>query len=137
MNTVNLDIKYYWQIEENKLHTAAGYSAWSSGNTANLDGIGKVLTIQQQTDGTYTFSFADGADTRYLALNATAGNNYFAYYRGTTQVYKLTLIIEGGGSSSSISTIDVAPETTKILHNGQILIFRGDKTYTVTGQEVK
>ena len=26
---------------------------------------------------------------------------------------------------------------TKILHNGQILILRGDKTYTVTGQEVK
>ena len=26
---------------------------------------------------------------------------------------------------------------TKILHDGQILILRGDKTYTVTGQEVK
>ena len=28
-------------------------------------------------------------------------------------------------------------ESTKILLNGQILILRGDKTYTVTGQEVK
>ena len=26
---------------------------------------------------------------------------------------------------------------TKLLHNGQILILRGDKTYTLTGQEVK
>ena len=28
-------------------------------------------------------------------------------------------------------------ETTKLLRDGQILILRGDKTYTVTGQEVK
>ena len=27
--------------------------------------------------------------------------------------------------------------TSKLLRNGQILILRGDKTYTVTGQEVK
>ena len=26
---------------------------------------------------------------------------------------------------------------TKVLRNGQIFILRGDKTYTVTGQEVK
>ena len=27
--------------------------------------------------------------------------------------------------------------STKILHNGQILILRGEKTYTLQGQEVK
>ena len=29
------------------------------------------------------------------------------------------------------------PQVSKLLRDGQILILRGDKTYTVTGQEVK
>ena len=141
VNTSNLDSKYYWQIEENKLHTAAGYSTWTSGNTANLDETGIDLTIEQQTDGTYTFSFADGTNTRYLSLNKTAGNNYFAYYSGTNQIYKLTLIKEGeSGTATAIEEVDVRQETqlaTKVLRDGQIFILRGDKTFTVMGQEVK
>ena len=37
---------------------------------------------------------------------------------------------------NQIST-DPLTATRKLLRNGQILILRGDKTYTVTGQEVK
>ena len=136
--TTNLDDKYYWEIEENKLKTGTQYSTWVSGNTANLDDTGKELTIQQQTDGTYTFSFADGTDTRYLALNATAGNNYFAYYKGTNQIYRLTLVKEGeNGSTVGVENLVEQPIVTKILRNGQILILRGDKSYTLTGQEVR
>ena len=36
-----------------------------------------------------------------------------------------------------IPTTPIAPCANKILHNGQIYIIRGDKTYTVTGQEIK
>lgn len=141
VNTSNLESKYYWQIEENKLHTAAGYSAWTSGNTALLDETGKELNIEKQTDGTYTFSFADGTNTRYLALNKTVGNNYFAYYSGTNQIYKLTLVKEGErGTTTAIEEIASQQETqsaTKILRNGQIYILRGEKVYTLQGQEVK
>ena len=37
------------------------------------------------------------------------------------------------------STPVLAPtsDTQKLLHNGQLLILRDDKTYTVMGQEVK
>lgn len=137
VTTTNLEDKYYWEIEENKLKTGTQYSTWNSGNTANLDATGKELTIQQ-ADGTYTFSFADGADTRYLALNATAGNDYFAYYKGTNQIYRLTLVKEGEyGSTVGVENIVEQPSATKVLMNGQILILRGDKTYTLTGQEVK
>ena len=139
VNTSNLDSKYYWQIEDTKLHTEAGYSTWTSGNTANLDNTGKDLTIVHQANGTYTFSFADGTDTRYLALNATAGNNYFAYYKGINQIYQLTLIKEGEhGSTVDLEEIPSnEPTATKILRDGQIYILRGDKIYTVQGQEVK
>lgn len=140
VNTSNLDSKYYWQLEENKLHTAAGYSTWVSGNTANFDETGKDLTITKQSDGTYTFSFADGTNTRYLSLNKTDGNNYFAYYSGTGQIYKLTLVKEGeSGTTTGIEEMHLAEpqNATKIIRNGQILIIRGDKIYTVQGQEVK
>lgn len=135
----NLADKFYWEIDGNKLKTAAGYSTWTSGNSANLDATGKDLTIQQQTDGTYTFSFIEGDNTRYLALNKTVGNDYFAYYNGTNQIYKLTLVKEGyRGTTTSIE--GVSPEevkASKILRDGQIFILRGDKTYTLQGQEVK
>ena len=36
-----------------------------------------------------------------------------------------------------IDEIDASTNATKILHNGQILILRGEKVYTITGQEVK
>lgn len=36
-----------------------------------------------------------------------------------------------------IGNINVGVKTQKILHNGQILILRGDKTYTLQGQEVR
>ena len=35
------------------------------------------------------------------------------------------------------TTSDQPLTTNKVLHNGQLLILRGDKTYTVTGQEVR
>ena len=34
------------------------------------------------------------------------------------------------------AVIDVQPAATKILHNGEILIRRGDKIYTLTGKQV-
>ena len=135
----NLADKFYWEIEGNKLKTAAGYSTWTSGNSANLDATGKELTIQQQTDGTYTFSFVEGDNTRYLALNKTAGNDYFAYYIGTNQIYKLMLVKEGAnGTTTAIENIlPVEQSATKILRDGQIFILRGEKVYTLQGQEVK
>ena len=139
--TANLADNYYWEIEDNKLKTAAGYSTWSSGNSANLDATGKDLTIQQQADGTYTFSFADGSDTRYLSLNKTAGNDYFAYYKGTAQVYKLTLVKEGTTTPTSIENTGEDPlhnnPISKVIVNGQLFILRDGKTYTIQGQEVK
>ena len=135
-----LDDKFYWEIEGNKLKTAAGYSTWTSGNTANLNSTGKELTIQKQSNGKYTFSFADGSNTRYLALNKTAGNDYFAYYSGTNQIYQLTLIKEGeSGSATAIEDVQYTePQSaTKVLIDGQLYILRGEHVYDIQGRLVK
>ena len=34
-------------------------------------------------------------------------------------------------------TNDQSPMTNKVIHNGQILILRGDKVYTIIGQEIR
>ena len=68
---------------------------------------------------------------------------------GTTYNYSITAKNEGGtiintqsGSFTTkapqgIDDVEAGNKSTKILHNGQVLIHRGDKTYTLTGQEVK
>lgn len=137
--TSNLEDKYYWEIEGDKLKSNVGYSTWTSGNTANFNSTGKELNIQKQVDGTYTFSFADGTNTRYLALNKTAGNNYFAYYSGTGQIYKLTLIKEGeSGIATTIEdVISEQPSAIKIFRNGHIYIICGEHVYDLQGRLVK
>ncbi len=142
VSNINLADKYYWEIEDNKLKTAAGYSTWTSGNSANINATGKELTIQQQADGTYTFSFADGSDTRYLSLNKTTGNDYFAYYKGTAQVYKLTLVKEGATTPTVIeNTSDESFHDSpirKVIEDGQLYIILPNGTrYTATGVKVK
>lgn len=142
VSSAGLADKYYWEIEDNKLKTAAGYSTWTSGNSANLDATGKELTIQPQADGTYTFSFADGDNTRYLAMNKTAGNDYFAYYNGTNQIYKLTLVKEGADTPTAIEnpseeSIHDNP-IRKVIEDGHLYILLPNGTrYTATGVKVE
>jgi len=48
-----------------------------------------------------------------------------------------TNILPIGAQPADVTTTTVTPSATTILHNGQILILCGDKTYTLTGQEIK
>ena len=75
-------------------------------------------------------------ETRYLSL-ATSGNDYYVFYANTNQFTHLFLLPKGQDSATPIPTIESTPQTQKILRNGQILILRGDRTYTIDGQEVK
>jgi hypothetical protein len=42
---------------------------------------------------------------------------------------------EGGQEGIELTSADI--KTSKIIRNGQIFILRGDKIYTLTGQELK
>ena len=57
---------------------------------------------------------------------------------GTANVWSdFTNIIEDAPTAIDTVTNNPSPVTNKLLRDGQILILRGDKTYTITGQEVK
>ena len=70
-----------------------------------------------------TVQYTGGATTIYVYSSSSGINLY-----GIRVTYKNTEDIE--------NTV-VRTETQKILRNGQIFILRGDKTYTLQGQEVK
>lgn len=75
-----VDGNYYLQASNGH------YLSWTSGNTAILvEENGKPLTITEsaEVEGAYNITFVDGENTRYLSLNGSTGNNYFAFYTGT------------------------------------------------------
>lgn len=81
-------------------------------------------TPTRPDDDEYTYTFK-GWDPEIVAATWETDNYYYA-------IYEAKPIGEG---IEDIYSDSLTP--TKILNNGQILILRGDKTYTLQGQEVK
>lgn len=103
----------------------------SADRTLNVDKGSFGNTIQQISAYGSTISegnvhYAGGATTIYL-YSPSSGVNIYA------------IRVTYGGKEEGIDDLYVQPqeEASKILRNGQILILRGDKTYTIQGQEVK
>ncbi len=140
VSTQNLEAKYIWVIEETEggwlLKNGQEYVSYASGNTAYMSADGQLLTRETGAPSDLVcYTFVDSSNNkRYLSLNTT--NDYFSFYKGT-QAQNLLVLEYGDKTTTSIPTINILLQTTKILHNGQILILRGEKVYTVTGQEVK
>lgn len=106
-----------------KLQHGTQYVSWKSGNTAILDATGRELTIDGGLG--YTFLFADtDSTTRMLALNATAGNDYFAFYR-EGQMATLYLLPCTTASSDDTRTCAALPfgETFASSSQGQFTAY--------------
>ena len=95
----------------------AGYLSWTSGNSGTfVESAADALKLTQTAndDGTVTFSFTGDAE-RYLSLNGTAGNNYFAWYK-SGQLANLVLIPVGEGTAcahtnTTTTTVDATCTT--------------------------
>lgn len=66
------------------------YITWTSGNSATLGDKGILFTITKN-DGLYNLMYKANDSDRYLSLNNTSGNNYFALYK-SGQAMNLALI---------------------------------------------
>lgn len=96
---VALGASKLWQVSKSgegykvKSVGAEKYITWTSGNSANLaaeeDGIS--FTITKTNDGYYNFSYSG----RYLSLNETSGNNYFALYESQQKNLVLIPAVQG------------------------------------------
>ena len=87
-----------------------------------------------------TLTLPSGAWFDYLAGGTSASGN-FNLKPGELKIFtgkkvELPAINKDLESMLPIEniTVDEAPKAQKIMHNGQVLILRGDKVYTITGQ---
>lgn len=139
INTSPTDSKYIWSFEEVDggvaLVNGEQYASWKSGNSAILSTTPMALNITDVSEDQVNMSFVDGEGyTRYLSLNATAGNNYFAFYKGTTQKCNLLIIPYGEKITTDIDVIlHETPIIHKVIRDGQLLIIRDGKTYNAQG----
>jgi len=145
--TTSLDDKYYWTIETTNegayLKSKKGYFvSWSSGNTALLEKSGLLLDYTESANAGFKWFFltdTSGSEpqTRYLSLNKTDGNNYFAFY--PAQVKDLLVIEKGGSIPTDLDQLTDLPSDrfTKIIKDGQLYILRDGKTYNAQGTEVR
>ena len=139
INTTPTDSKYIWSFEDVDggvaLVNGEQYASWKSGNSAILSTTPMALNIVDVSEDQVNMSFVDGEGyTRYLSLNATAGNNYFAFYKGTTQKCNLLIIPYGEKITTDIDVIlHETPIIHKVIRDGQLLIIRDGKTYNAQG----
>ena len=102
---------------------APSHDGQSHAPAATMTAAGMQFTVTGLSYATYynySLSVKDGS------------SNVLASYSGT---FGTTGADEAQGLDQT--TNDERLTTNKVLRNGQVLILRGDKTYTVTGQEVR
>lgn len=89
VNLKDLPDDYIWELVADgsnwKLKNGSQYVSWTSNNTAKLDATGKSLTFNIAENQVEAY-FNDGTADRYLSLNATTGNNFFAFYGNKGQI---------------------------------------------------
>lgn len=122
----SLPVSSHWEIiNSNDLYTAKSvesntYISWTSGNSACLKDAGVSFSITVKEDGTYNFEYVAADATRYLSLNGTTGNNYFAWYK-TGQMADLYLIPVVPDTTPSI-TVEETLELTYAESEGTISV---------------
>jgi hypothetical protein len=90
---------------------------------------GRDIPQQTQTAGfSFTVTGLEEGKSYDLTITAKDGN-------GAILDQKTVSFITG--DEQGIEDIDAKAKAHKLLRNGQILILRGDRTYTVTGQELR
>ena len=102
------------------------YVAWESGNSAIMSDEGIVFSLEEN-EGTFHFVYTGSEKARYLSLNNTKGNDYFAMYEGTISDLYLIPATEGEEAVPELTGITVnATKTTFTV--GEVFAFVGTVT---------
>lgn len=101
------------------------YITWTSGNSATLGDEGILFTITKNDDGLYNLMYNASDSDRYLSLNNTSGNNYFALYK-SGQAMNLALI-------PAVQSEEPAPTLIRIEVEGQTKEFTVGDTFKFDG----
>ena len=90
----------------------------------------------------FEFTFDGEGNNNKLQFNSSVGALYFAnysgYYTTTSTPVRLFKLEENQdpGSATEVENTEMEMQAKKIVRDGQILILRGEHTYTIQGQEI-
>ncbi len=146
VKTTGLADKYIWEVVKSgdgiKLKNGDKFSAWTSANSATLDGIGKVLTVEDGQNGGFILSFdVDASETRWLSYNQD--NPRFAYYKNMQQRYELFFVpvddSSTGDEETAVENVTASTSSNvrKVLDDGQLYIVRDGVRYNALGARVQ
>ena len=78
------------------------YLGWTSGNSGTLVAESSAIKFTLDVgDGFYNIHFAASDAERYLALNGTSGNNYFAWYKSGQKQDLILIPVVGGDNGGN------------------------------------
>lgn len=140
INSVVLTDATVWTIEatgEGTYYLKAGdrYASWTSGNSSNFtEEVNNAIkfTIEAGSEeGTYNIHWTASDSERYFALNETANNNYFAFYKDT-QIINLYLVPATPDTRTQLAT----PSVTATANGKNVTVSWGEVanagSYTLT-----
>ena len=102
--------------------------------------VGDGIKVVKVEGGVLTTWYPDGSGNEYVVdaahagkvviyFRPTGGNDDWAEFGGYMYIMK--------DVASDVDTIEAGERTMKLIHNGQLLIKRGNRTYTVMGETVR
>jgi len=106
-----------------------------------LIGIAFAPSRDGQAHAPAAIMTANGLQFTVTGLNSNTQYGYSVTAKDANDqivaTYSGEFTTTGEGTATGIDNTNVGTRASKILHDGQIFILRGDKTYTLTGQEVR
>ena len=69
-------------------------------------------------------------------LTALSGKNIYVYKGDNSAITKVSLLSEDTGGSTAVSNANANVKAAKIIRNGQVVIIRDNKEYSIFGYEL-
>lgn len=69
-------------------------------------------------------------------LTAFSGKNIYVYKGDNSTIVKVSLLTEDHGGTTAIDNTNANAKATKIIRNGQVVILRDNKEYSIFGYEL-
>lgn len=137
-----------WVLPDGSSYSSSGSNYYSFEEWTVMESAGAVFLpaagfrsgtstgwINQQ--GYYWSATPNDAGTAFYLYFSYKSNLSPQSYDGRTAGFSVRLVQVSKDATTKIDNASVGGSFSKILRDGQILILRGDKTYTLTGQELK
>ena len=130
--------------------SASGWSSvylWAWTDEGNIFSEWPGQKINIESDGWYSYTFAQDISNVNIIWNNGSGaqtkditniTESICYALNSTSGSNITVsIVDCGAQGIEDIPVNMSVTTKKVLIDGQIFILRGDRTYTITGQELK